>query len=295
MATAAPTPMADAPPYRYITDASAAAAALEPLRDAPLIGLDTETYWDARESRSHVSLVQLGRPGAEVSVIDILATGIEPVRAVAEDPSVRMVAHNARFDQGVLRGENLSPASFVDTLSLARSSLVLPSYSLASVTEHLFGTPLDKTLQSSNWRRRPLTRSQLVYAAKDVQVTLMVYEELRRRLEAEGRWDDALRAALIPDEAGPPKAKRRRRPQAPSPPLTPEEKRAVASLKRWRLGRANLQRVPAYMICSDKTLECLARERPDQVDALRTIYGLGDSKISSFGEELLAALREALS
>jgi ribonuclease D len=286
--------MTDVPAFCYITDASEAVRALEGLRDAELIGLDTETYWDARESRSHVSLVQLGESGGEVLVIDVSATGVEPVRAIVEEPAVRMVAHNARFDRGVLRGENLSPASFVDTLSLARSALILPSYSLASVTEHLFGTPLDKTLQSSNWRRRPLTRSQLEYAAKDVQVTLMVYEELKRRLEAEGRWEDALRWALIPDEPSAAKAKRRRRPIAPSPPLTPEEKRAVASLKRWRLGRANLNRVPAYMICPDKTLECLARERPATVEALRSIHGLGDSKISNFGEDLLAALREAL-
>ncbi|HVG29897.1 MAG TPA: HRDC domain-containing protein [Pyrinomonadaceae bacterium] len=286
--------MADAPPFRYITDAREAVVALEGLRDAALIGLDTETYWDAKVSKSHVSLVQLGESGGTISVIDVLATGIEPVRAVVEEPAVRMVAHNARFDQGVLRGENLSPASFVDTLSLARSALVLPSHSLASVAEHLFGTPLDKSLQSSNWRRRPLTRAQLEYAAKDVHVTLMVYEELRRRLEAEGRWEDALRWALIPDESPASKPKRRRRPVAASPPLTPEEKRAVAHLKRWRLGRANNQRVPAYMICPDRTLECLARERPATVEALRSIYGLGDSKISNFGEELLSALREAL-
>jgi ribonuclease D len=286
--------MADAPPFRYITDAREAVGALEGLRDAALIGLDTETYWDAKESKAHVSLVQLGQSGGTISVIDVLATGIEPVRAVVEEPAVRMVAHNARFDQGVLRGENLSPASFVDTLSLARSALVLPSYSLAAVTEHLFGTPLDKTLQSSNWRRRPLTRAQLEYAAKDVSVTLMVYEELKRRLEAEGRWDDALRWALIRDAPAAAKTKRKRRPQAPSAPLTPEEKRAVASLKRWRMGRATSQRVPAYMICPDKTLECLAREQPETVEALRSIYGLGDSKISNFGEDLLAALREAL-
>lgn len=287
--------MRDSTPFRYITDAHEAEVALEGLRGAALIGLDTETYWDPRESKSHVSLVQLGQPSGEVSVIDVLATGFEPVRLIIEEPAVRMVAHNARFDRGVLRGENLSPASFVDTLSLARSALILPSYSLASVTEHLFGTPLDKTLQSSNWRRRPLTQSQLEYAAKDVHVTLMVYEELMRRLEAEGRWDDALRAALIADEPSSSAPKRRRRPQAPSPPLTSEEKRVVASLKKWRLLRANLLRVPAYMICPDKTLECLARERPATVEALRSIHGLGASKISNFGEDLLVALREVLS
>jgi ribonuclease D len=287
--------MTDATVFRYLTDAREAVSALEALRGEPLVGLDTETFWDAKNSRSHVSLVQVGSPQNDVLVIDALATGFEPVRPLVEDSSIRMAAHNARFDQMMLRGEELKPTSFVDTLSLARCALILPSYSLASVTAHLFGVPLDKTLQSSNWRRRPLTRAQLEYAAKDVRATLLVYAELQRRLEADGRWEDALRAALISDEPSQKTTRRRRTPQAPSPPLTPEEKRAVALLKRWRLERANLQRVPAYMICSDKTLECLARERPATLDALGAIYGLGESKISNFGEELLNALRDALS
>ncbi|MDT7602475.1 MAG: ribonuclease [Acidobacteriota bacterium] len=286
--------VADVPAFRYITDALEAERALESWQGVDLIGLDTETFWDARDSKSRVSLVQLASAHGEVLVVDTVATGLAPVRAIVEDPSVRMAAHNARFDQGMLRGENLIPTSFVDTLSLSRSALILPSHSLASVTGHLFGVPLDKTLQSSNWRRRPLTRSQISYAAKDAHVTLLVYEELRRRLEAEGRWELALRAALIPDEPTQ-KARRRQRPAAPSPPLTPEEKRAVAFLKKWRLERASAQRVPAYMICSDRTLECLAHERPATIEALRSIYGLGESKISSFGEDLLTALRDAVS
>jgi ribonuclease D len=284
----------EVPAFRYVTDATEAERALDSLRGVDFISLDTETFWDARESKSRVSLVQIASARGETLVIDTVATGIEPVRAIVEEPSVRMAAHNARFDQGVLRGENLQPTSFVDTLSLSRSALILPSHSLASVTEHLFGIPLDKTFQSSNWRRRPLSPAQISYAAKDAHVTLLVYEELRRRLEAEGRWELALRAALVPDEPSQ-KAKRMKRPAAPAPPLTPEEKRVVALLKKWRLERANSQRVPAYMICPDRTLECLAHERPATLEALRSIHGLGESKISSFGEDLLAALRHAMS
>ena len=145
--------MSDSTAFRYLTDAREAALALEAMRGESVVGLDTETYWDAKISKSRVSLVQVAAPSGDVIVVDALATGFDPVRPLVEEPSVRMAAHNARFDQGVLRGEELKPTSFVDTLSLARSALVLPSYSLASVTEHLFGFPLDKTLQSSNWRR----------------------------------------------------------------------------------------------------------------------------------------------
>jgi ATP-dependent DNA helicase RecQ len=51
--------------------------------------------------------------------------------------------------------------------------------------------------------------------------------------------------------------------------------------------------VAAYMICQDRTLEHLAMEKPETLEALQAIYGLGASRISRFGEELLEALRRA--
>jgi ATP-dependent DNA helicase RecQ len=49
------------------------------------------------------------------------------------------------------------------------------------------------------------------------------------------------------------------------------------------------------MVCPDRTLEQLARDMPETLEALASVYGLGESKISKFGEELLKALREACS
>ncbi|MDQ3803807.1 MAG: HRDC domain-containing protein [Acidobacteriota bacterium] len=279
--------------WRLVDDPAQVQRELAGLGAETLVGLDTETYWEVAAKRSRVSLVQVAPPDGDVIVVDVLATGVEPLRALVESPAVRMVAHNARFDDGVLRAVGLAPQGFVDTLPMSRAVLSLASHSLAAVTEHLFGLPLDKTLQKSNWRRRPLTRAQLAYAARDARVTLRVYEELKRMLAERGLLEKVLRAAeLKPGEPGAPR--RKRRTVAPAPfVLTPEDKRVVTKLKKWRLERAHAQRVPAYMICSDRTLEHLARERPASLEALAGIYGLGESKIKSLGEDLLEALRRA--
>jgi ribonuclease D len=287
--------MEEAHTYRLVTTETEAAEEAGRLLREEVISLDTETYWDAPGSKPKVSLVQVASSRPEVVVFDVLSCGVEPLRALVESPAVLMAAHNARFDQTVLREAGLRPASFVDTLSLAHAALHLRSYSLAAVSDHLLGLPLDKALRTSDWRRRPLTRAQLKYAALDARVTLRVYQELRRRLEGEGRWEAALRPALLPDEPAEAKPRRQRRPAAPSPPLTPGQKRAVTALKKWRLERAYAQRVPAYMICPDRTLECLARERPRTLEQLRNVYGLGESKIERFGQELLTAVRDATS
>ena len=282
--------------FRFIRDSYEAGSALQNLHLATIVGLDTETYWDYATNKSRVSLVQIAPRTGEVLVLDLLTIDGELLRPLIESPEIVMTAHNARFDEGMLIGEGYRPAAFVDTLRLARSALRLPSYSLASVVAHLFGIEMDKSYQKSNWKRRPLTRSQLEYAAMDAHITLRVYDELQRILTERGNFDEALRAATLTPLSGETRAPRKRQtPQPPPRPLTDEEHRAVAHLKKWRLGKAFETSVPAYMICPDRTLEHLVLERPSTIEALNSIHGLGPSKIARFGQDLLETLRSAFS
>jgi ribonuclease D len=289
---------ADDSAYRVITDEAEARLALEELRKESVIGLDTETYWDTKENHSRVSLVQLAPRVGEILVIDLLEVEAEVLKPLVESPEVVMAAHNASFDEAMLRGAGLLPAGFVDTLKLARSALRLPSYSLAGVSEHLFGVELDKRYQKSNWRRRPLTRAQLQYAALDARMTLALYDELSRILAEQGKLEAALRFSMLApasERAASTAPRRRRAPQPLARPLTPDERRILKELKKWRLEKSGREMVAAYMICHDRTLEHLAMEKPTTLEGLQSIYGLGASRISRFGDELLEALRKAQS
>jgi ribonuclease D len=192
--------MSIANPYRYLVDPLHVREAMRAFVNQPVIGLDTETFFSGK--KNHLSLLQLAAPGGEVIVIDALSAGIEEVRILIEDPEALMAAHNARFDEGVLRDAGFAVAGLVDTLRLARCALPLRSFSLASVAHHLFELTLDKSLQQSDWRRRPLSRKQLDYAALDAKVALCVYQELTLRLESEGRLADELSRALIVPATG---------------------------------------------------------------------------------------------
>ena len=282
------------PQFRFITDNDEAKRALQHLQLETIVGLDTETYWNAAANKSHVSLVQISPREGVVWVFDLLAVDVELLRPLIESPDVTMTAHNARFDEGMLMGAGLRPAAFVDTLRLARAALRLPSYSLAGVVAHLFGLEMDKSYQKSNWKRRPLTRSQIEYAALDAFITLRVYDELQRILTEQGKFDSALRVAtLTPQDRQASAPRKRRAPQPPPRPLTDEERQAVGYLKKWRFAKSSELNVPAYMICPDRTLEHLVMDRPPTLEALNSIHGLGSSKIARFGDELLEALKRA--
>jgi ATP-dependent DNA helicase RecQ len=62
-------------------------------------------------------------------------------------------------------------------------------------------------------------------------------------------------------------------------------------LKQWRRGEASRRAVPAFVIFHDTTLAALAARRPQDLDALAGVKGIGPKKLADFGEALLAILR----
>ena len=65
------------------------------------------------------------------------------------------------------------------------------------------------------------------------------------------------------------------------------------SLRAWRLETARQERVPPYVVASDRTLRDIARLRPRSLDELRIAHGIGPAKVRRFGEDFLRVVRES--
>ena len=63
-------------------------------------------------------------------------------------------------------------------------------------------------------------------------------------------------------------------------------------LRAWRLERSSTDKVPAFVVFTDATLQLIAEHRPGDEGALRRINGVGPSKIAKYGDEVLALLSE---
>ena len=61
----------------------------------------------------------------------------------------------------------------------------------------------------------------------------------------------------------------------------------------WRAGVAKAHNLPAYVVFHDATLAEMADLRPDSLDALAEISGVGARKLDAYGEQILAVLRES--
>jgi ATP-dependent DNA helicase RecQ len=59
-------------------------------------------------------------------------------------------------------------------------------------------------------------------------------------------------------------------------------------LRWWRVETARSHNVPAYVIFHDATLREIARAMPVTLDELRQVSGVGEKKLETYGEQLIA-------
>ena len=86
----------------------------------------------------------------------------------------------------------------------------------------------------------------------------------------------------------------RGRKAAPAPPVVASADEALlGALKALRTRLAQAQKVPAYVVFSDRTLVELATHRPGTPGAMREIHGVGDAKLERYGDAFLEVIRGA--
>jgi len=98
---------------------------------------------------------------------------------------------------------------------------------------------------------------------------------------------------LLREPALPPRRERgaraARSAAAKPPPLPLDEagQSLFDALRAWRAEVARSHGLPAYVIFHDATLAEMARERPESLDALGGISGVGAKKLEAYGQEIL--------
>jgi len=70
----------------------------------------------------------------------------------------------------------------------------------------------------------------------------------------------------------------------------PIDSALLGELKHWRLARARSENVPAFVVCSDATLEAIVRARPRNRAELLQVRGVGPRMADKYGAELIAEI-----
>lgn len=98
----------------------------------------------------------------------------------------------------------------------------------------------------------------------------------------------AQRLLLREDTLQPRTSKRNReKAQATRAVVAAEDKPLFEALRNWRAERAAGLKVPPYVIFSDATLKAIAELRPDSLQGLGKVSGIGERRLADYGEEVL--------
>jgi ATP-dependent DNA helicase RecQ len=75
-------------------------------------------------------------------------------------------------------------------------------------------------------------------------------------------------------------------------PLNADAKELFELLRTLRREIADENNVPAFMVFSDKTLRAMARQKPTTKNAMLQVHGVGFSKLESFGDRFMRAIKD---
>ena len=266
------------------------------LRQEPWITIDTE-FMRERTYYPELCVVQLAS-GTDVAIVDAQAPGIDlaALGALLADTAVMKVFHAARQDVEIfLEMFGAVPKPLFDTQIAAMVAGFGDQVGYDALVQALTGGTIDKAHRFSDWSARPLSPSQVAYAAADVTHLRTVYERLQVQLAKDGRAEWVAQEMAALDEPGTYRAD----PETMWERLRPKtSNRRMLGLLRataaWREREAQRVNIPRQRLLKDESLLEIAATAPTTPEALARVRGItrGFAENRS-GLGLLAALQEA--
>lgn len=265
------------------------------LAQAEWLTLDTE-FLREKTYYPQLCLIQVAS-STEVACIDPQRVStLAPLLQLFKDPKILKIFHAARQDLELFwQGYGVLPVPLFDT-QVAAPLLGYPEQTgYATLVKDRLGIEIDKSETRTDWSRRPLTTSQLDYAAGDVRHLAELFPRLRDELIERGRWnwladDFAVLADPATYENPPEHAWRRLRglQKFRGPALS-----CAQALAAWREERAQQEDRPRKWVLSDDALFTLARIKLDAVADLARVRGLPPPLADRHGEQLVELLTAA--
>jgi len=263
------------------------------------IGLDTEfvrerTYWP------QLALVQIamGNGPDGILLVDPLVPGMtKAIAPLLVDPNVLKVMHSASEDLIALRHAcGVVPTPLFDTQIAAALTGVGAGVGYQRLVQDALGVALPKGETRSDWLRRPLSPSQLEYAADDVLYLHALHERLAGELDALGRsaWaaEDCARMVANAERDEPERWPHLAVRTAQF--FDGDAQRRLLRLLRWREVHARTSDRPRNWILDNELATQLARTPPADRAALQARLDAHPKAPRKLGDALWQALTTPL-
>ena len=259
------------------------------LKGCSWLAVDTE-FERSNTYYPELCLLQVADNGITAVIDPLTIANLEPLYNVLYDPAITKVFHAARQDLEIffhIKGE--VPVPFFDTQIAASLLDYDKNLGYANLIREVLDIELAKTQTRTNWKRRPLSSSQLEYAADDVFYLGQVYELFLDKLIKSGQLsllDEEFQALARPELYQPDpenmwlKIKGAKK-------LKGDILAVLKQLAAWREITARAENQPRKWILDDNTLVEIARLLPANQNDLSRIKGVNIRVLKRHGATLL--------
>ncbi|AUA34044.1 ribonuclease D [Pseudomonas sp. SGAir0191] len=265
-------------------------------RQLPFVAVDTE-FMRVDTFYPKAGLIQIGDGKCAFLIDPLLIANWQPLAELIEDRNVVKVLHACSEDLEVLlRLTGKLPQPLFDT-QLAAGYLNLGfSMGYSRLVQEVLGIDLPKGETRSDWLQRPLSETQVSYAAEDAVHLAELFSALRARLS-----DD--KYAWVLEDGAELVAQLRREVQPDSLyrevklawKLSPQQLAVLRALCAWREREARLRDVPRNRILKEHALWPIAKSQPTNLAALARIDDMHPRTLRQDGETLLQLIKHAAS
>ena len=176
----------------YIANQESLEAFVDRARLSSVLAIDTE-FLRERTYYAKLCLIQMATDSEVVIVDPFEVTDLSVMKPLLEDPDVMKIFHAAGQDLEIIWHEvGCMPKPLFDTQVAAALLGHTQQIGYGALVHAVCGVQLKKMDSFTDWSRRPLSASQLDYAADDVVYLPRMYEQMRSELEKLGRlhWLD---------------------------------------------------------------------------------------------------------
>jgi ribonuclease D len=241
-------------------------------------------------------LIQIANADIAAVIDPLVLNNIEPVFDLLYDISIKKVFHSARQDLELFYNiKGKVPTPLFDTQLAAPLLGYADQIGYGNLVKHALGVDISKAHTRTDWKRRPLSKSQLQYAVNDVIYLGKIYVQFLEKLTNYNRltWLDDDFSALSDSALYKPdpdsvwlKIRSANR-------LKGNNLSVLQKLAAWREVTARSVNRPRKWLLSDDAIFDVAKMLPTDADDLSRIKSLNDGLIKRHGADLLKVIEEA--
>lgn len=260
------------------------------------MAIDTE-FLREKTYYAKLCLIQVAIEGASAIIDPFTIKDLTVMASVLTNNNIVKIFHASSQDIEILYHETgVVPTPVFDTQVAAALLGKSQQASYAALVQSFCQVTLPKKDSFTDWSRRPLSPSQVEYAADDVTYLPRIYNDMVKQLTEKGRmsWlDDAFAEISNPRKYEVDPRSRYRKLKRVNQ-LSPRQMAAAREFAAWRELRAQKLNIPRKWVVSDEQIVEACRREPRSLDELYMVRGLRESLKAGDARHVLKLIQTGL-